>query len=88
MEDSEYFDDANDEAVSVGKITTQHNDDMEVTKLQAPVKPEQTSPVTMNINVNICAPKQTEAAVSSTTTVDPSIHGAVTNINISELMKM
>merc|ERR1711888_319398 len=54
MEDSEFFVDADEEAVSVGKITTQHNDDMEVTQLQAPMKLEQSDPITLNVNVNNC----------------------------------
>ena len=86
MEDNEHFVDADEEAVSVGKITTHHNDDMEVTKLQAPMKPEQPGPITMNVNVNLCTPTQTVVpAISHTAVVDPSIHGAVTNINISDI---
>merc|ERR1711888_112450 len=86
MEDDELFVNVDEETVSVGKITTQLNDDMEVTQLQAPMKLERSDPITLNVNVNICTPTQTVVpAVSSTTVVDPPIPGAVMNVNISDM---
>ena len=84
MEDNEHFVDDDEEPVSVGKITAQHNDVTEIIPLQAPLKPEQSSPVTLNVNINFCTPTQTVVpAVSHTTIVDPLTHGEVKNIDIS-----
>merc|ERR1711888_351775 len=86
MEDDELFVNVDEETVSVGKITTQLNDDMEVTQLQAPMKLERSDPVTLNINVNICTPTQTVVpAASCTAVVEPPIPGAVMNVNISDM---
>ena len=86
MEDNEHFADVDEEAVSVGKITTQHNDDMEVTQLQAPMKLEQSNPVALSIDVNIRTSTQTVVpAIPRTTVVDPPIPGAVMNINVSDM---
>merc|ERR1712082_475588 len=52
MEDNEHFIDDDEESVSVGKVTTQHNDVTEIIPLQAPLKPEQSSPATLNVNIN------------------------------------
>merc|ERR1712082_28889 len=60
----------------------------EIIQLQAPLKPEQSGPVTLNVNVNFCTPTQTVVpAVSHTTIVDPLTHGAVKNIDISDMIE-
>ena len=55
--------------MSVGKVTTQINDDMEVTQLQAPMKHKHSDPITLNVNVNICTPAQTVVPAASYATV-------------------